>query len=67
MTDLFDKHELDIADIRQRCESSIRNTPVGAHLGKALDEIERLRKRVADLEHGLAESIERRERKGVTR
>ena len=42
-SDLFDKHELDIADIRKRCESSIRNTPVGVHLGKCLDEIERLR------------------------
>ena len=50
MTDLFDKHQLDIADIRKRCESSIKNTPVGVHLGKCLDEIERLRKRVEELE-----------------
>ena len=51
---LFNKHELDIADIRRRCESSIRNTPVGVHLGKCLDEIERLRKRVEDLEGDLS-------------
>ena len=61
MNDLFDKHELDIADIRKRCESSIRNTPVGVHLGKCLDEIERLRKRVAELESLIAEVIEHAE------
>ena len=54
MSELFNKHELDIADIRKRCESSIRNTPVGVHLGKCLDEIERLRKRVDDLEGDLS-------------
>lgn len=60
---LFDKYQLDIADIRKRCEYSIKNTPVGVHLGKCLDEIERLRNRVAELESHLATSIEMRDRK----
>ena len=58
MTDLFDKDELDIADIRKRCESSIKNTPVGIHLGKCLDEIERLRKQNDEMREAITKYIE---------
>jgi hypothetical protein len=35
--------QLDTDDIRKRCKHAIANTPVGRHLGRALDEVDRLR------------------------
>jgi len=64
MNDLFDKHELDIAGIRKRCESSIRNTPVGVHLGKCLDEIERLRKQNQEMREAITKYIDQVTRSG---
>jgi hypothetical protein len=35
--------KIDTDDIRKRCKHAIQNTPVGRHLGRALDEVDRLR------------------------
>jgi hypothetical protein len=41
--------KLDTDDIRKRCKHAIANTPVGRHLGRALDEVDRLREGLQEI------------------
>jgi hypothetical protein len=48
-------------DIRKRCKYAIQNTPVGRHLGRALDEVDRLREGLQEIA-----DISRQAQQGVT-
>jgi hypothetical protein len=53
--------KLDTDDIRKRCKHAIANTPVGRHLGRALDEVDRLREGLREIA-----DISRQAQQGVT-
>jgi hypothetical protein len=53
--------KLDTDDIRKRCKHAIANTPVGRHLGRALDEVDRLREGLQEIA-----DISRQAQQGVT-
>jgi hypothetical protein len=47
---------IDTDDIRKRCKYAIRNTSLGLHLAKALDEIDELRTAVQAIDAALTNS-----------